>query len=545
MTLSRRRFLGRLAPAGLVPFSFGIQLPGCDAQRDETRLAGDRPPVSPWPPAQPSSPFQHGVASGDPLADRVILWTRVTPVELAPTLVEVQWRVATDVDLLDVVSEGLELTDETSDYTVHVDVGGLSAGTTYYYQFRALGLTSVRGRTKTLPGAVSERMRFGVVSCANYPAGFFNVYGLLAQADVDLVLHLGDYLYEYENLRFGDGSAIGRLPEPPKEAVSLDDYRRRHAQYKSDPDLRELHRQHPFIAIWDDHEVANDAFQSGAQNHQPASEGDFATRQQSAFQAYREWMPIRVAAPEAHIFRSFACGDLLDLVMLDTRHTGRDPQVERCDVDGLADPSRQLLGVEQEAWLGDQLTESQARGARWRLIGQQVMFAPLLRSASGCVQDPDQWDGYAASRARVLGLLREREIDNVVLLTGDVHSAWALDVAEDPFDPARYDPSTGAGSELVEFVTPAVSSPAAGQPAQRILDLHPHVKFTDQTRQGYVLLDVTRERVLGEWYFVPTVREPSAEVVLGAAFQTLAGEPHLVAVAAPSSGRASIPRPAS
>ncbi|HKO90546.1 MAG TPA: alkaline phosphatase D family protein, partial [Polyangiaceae bacterium] len=442
------------------------------------------------------------------------------------------------------VSEGTALTDEARDYTVHVDVGGLSANTTYYYQFRALGLTSVRGRTKTLPGGSSERMRFGVVSCANYPAGFFNVYGLLAQADVDLILHLGDYLYEYENLRFGDGSAIGRLPDPPKEIVSLEDYRRRHAQYKTDPDLRELHRQHPFIAIWDDHEVANDAYRSGAQNHQPA-EGDFAARKQSALRAYREWMPIRVAEPQPRIFRSFACGDLLDLVMLDTRHAGRDPQLDRCDIEGLAGSERQLLGLEQEAWLGERLSESQARGARWRLVGQQVMFAPLLRSASGCVQNPDQWDGYAASRARVLSLLRAREIDNVVLLTGDIHSAWAIDVAEDPFDPARYDAATGRGSELVEFVTPAVSSPASGQPGQRILDLHPHVKFTDQTRQGYVLLDVTRERVQGEWYFVPSVREQSAEVELGAVFQTLAGQPHLVEGAVPSSGRASIPRPAS
>jgi len=545
MTLSRRRFLGRLAPAGLLPF-----LPGCDAQRDETRVssalgAGDRPLVSPWPAAQPGNPFQHGVASGDPLWDRVILWTRVTLPDAAPAVVEVEWRVATDADLREVVSEGSALTDETRDYTLHVDVGELSGGTTYYYQFRALGLTSVRGRTKTLPDGSSERMRFGVVSCANYPAGFFNVYGLLAQADVDLILHLGDYLYEYENLRFGDGSAIGRLPEPPTELVSLEDYRRRHAQYKTDADLRELHRQHPFIAIWDDHEVANDSFQTGAQNHQAASEGDFETRKQGALRAYREWMPIRAAAPDAPIFRSFACGDLLDLVMLDTRHAGRDPQLDRCDTEGLADPRRQLLGAEQEDWFDERLTESQARGARWRLIGQQVMFAPLLRSASGCVQNPDGWDGYAASRARVLARLREREIDNVVLLTGDVHSAWAIDVAEDPFDPARYDPATGSGSALVEFVTPAVSSPAAGQSAPRIMDLHPHVKFTDQTRQGYLLLDVTRERVLGEWYFVPTVREQSAEVVFGAAFQTRAGEPHLVSVAAPSSGRASIPRPAS
>jgi len=482
------------------------------------------------------------VASGDPLADRVILWTRVTPSEAVSVVLEVQWRVATDVDLEDVVSEGSALTDETRDYTLHVDVGGLSENTTYYYQFRAYGLTSVRGRTKTLPGNSSERMRFGVASCANYPAGFFNVYGLLAEADVDLILHLGDYLYEYENLRFGDGSAIGRLPDPPKEVVSLDEYRRRHAQYKTDPDLQQLHRQHPFIAIWDDHEVANDAFGTGAGNHQAASEGDFATRKASALRAYREWMPIRTSEPPERIFRSFACGDLLDLVMLDTRLTGRDQQVDRCDTEALAAPARQLLGAEQENWLAEQLTQSQARGARWRLIGQQVMFAPLLRSASGCVQNPDQWDGYAASRARVLDLLRARQIDNVVLLTGDMHSAWALDVAEDPFDPARYDPATGAGSELVEFVTPAISSPAAGLPEARLLELHPHLKFTDQTRQGYVLLDVTRERVLGEWYFSATVREPSAEVVLGAAFQTLAGEPHLVAVAVPSSGRAHIPR---
>ena len=546
MTLTRRGFLGRLAPAGVAAFLPGAASSGCGGVRDETRLNGANGEVTaalaPWPAASADSPFRHGVASGDPLADAVILWTRVTPPEPEAGPVPVEWRLALDPELEQVVAEGSLVTDAGVDHTVHVDATGLRSDTTYYFQFRALGLTSMRGRTKTLPAGAVARLRLGVVSCANYPGGFFNVYGLLASADVDLVLHLGDYIYEYPDLQFGAGAPIGRAPDPPREILSLDDYRRRHAQYKTDPDLQEVHRQHPFIAIWDDHEVANDSYQTGAQNHQP-DEGDFQARKQGALQAYREWLPIRPSRTPEILYRSFACGDLLDLVVIDTRHAGRDAQVDRCDPAQLDDPARQLLGVAQEAWLSQELAASQARGARWRVIAQQVIFAPRAR-LGGCVRNSDTWDGYGASRTRLLDGLERDGIDNVVVLTGDAHSSWGIDVPRDPFQLSGYDPETGRGSQLVEFVTPAVSSPASGTPEQSILATHPHVKFTDQFRQGYLLLDVTAERTLAEWHLVPTVRERSAEVEVSAVLQTLAGQPHLIAAEGPSLARSPLPAPA-
>ncbi len=551
MTLTRRGFLRGVGPVTLAPF-----LPAC-AGADETRVNAAEgwgvPSVAPqaleplldgteaWPPPGADSPFKHGVASGDPLTDAVVLWTRVTPRDAVATRVEVEWRLALDPALTQVIRAGLASTDPSIDFTLHVDVDGLRSNATYYYQFRALGEASPAGRTKTLPLGTVERMRLAVTSCANYPAGFFNVYALLAQADVDLVLHLGDYLYEYANLTFGDGEPIGRLPDPPQEIVSLEDYRRRHAQYKTDPDLQELHRQHPWVTVWDDHELANDAFATGAQNHQAASEGDFELRKASAIKAYREWMPIRSVGEPSRIYRSFSCGDLIDLVMLDTRLAGREQPAADCAADVLNAAGRQLLGAAQEAWLMAELADSKARGTRWRFVGQQVIFAPLLRSARGCVWSPDNWDGYSAGRGRVLDALGAGNIDNVVVLTGDAHASWAIDVAPDPFDTAAYDPGSGRGSKLVEFVTPAVSSAGSGASVAAILQTHPHVKFANQTRQGYILLDVTHEWTQAEWYFVSTVRERSLESELGGVYRTRAGQPHVVPVDEPSEPRRNAP----
>jgi alkaline phosphatase D len=560
MTVSRRHFLGDglrhclggLAPAALVPL-----LTRC-GDSDQTLLIpvpGAPFEVEPWPLAASSElPFAHGVASGDPLSDAVVLWTRVTPpagMVLDADVgagtgadIEVEWRLGLDRSLLEVIQEGSLRAQAEHDYTVHVDVSGLVAGTTYYYQFRALGRTSLRGRTKTLPSGSAARMRLAVTSCANYPAGFFNAYAELARTDLDLVLHLGDYLYEYGNGSLGDGLPLGRLPEPSGEIVSLDDYRRRHAQYKTDSDLQELHRQHPWVAVWDDHEVADNSFRLGAYNHQDATEGDYEARKRAATRAYREWMPLRSSSDDAPIYRSFACGDLLDLLMLDTRLVGRDEQASDCDLTRIDDPARQLLGREQESWLLTELAASQARGTRWRLIGQQVIFAPLSRSMRGCVTSTDDWDGYEASRRRVLDALERESIDNVVILTGDAHSSWATDVARDPFDPAAYDPATGRGSQLVELVTPAISSPPAGAPSSSILATHPHVKFSNQTSNGYVLLDVSPDRVQAEWYFVDTVRERSSRADLGGVFQTLAGAAHIISAEGRSEPRSDAPLPA-
>lgn len=531
MTVTRRFFLRGVAPAALSPL-----LDACSGT-DQTRVAVEsgapgRTGTRPWPrPAESPAVFLHGVASGDPLADGVILWTRVSPPQGSPPSapLEVEWRVARDAALRDIVSDGLATTDGTVDFTVHIDVEDLDPGSTYYYQFRALGESSRVGRTKTLPDGAVERMRLGVASCANYPAGYFNAYAALARADVDLVLHLGDYIYEYANGVFGDGTPLGREPAPAHEIVSLQDYRARHAQYKTDPDLQDMHRQHPCAVVWDDHEIANNTWREGAQNHQAANEGDFQARKAAALRAYFEWLPIRVGAGDV-IYRRLSCGDLLDLLLLDTRVIGRDVQVGRCEAAAIADPERSLLGSAQEAWLESELVRSRARGARWRVIGQQVIVAQVSHDAAGCVGNADAWDGYAATRDRLFGALEAGPIDNVVVLTGDAHSSWAIDVPRDPYDTSSYDPATGRGSRLVEFVTPGVSSPGSSASPASVLNSHPHVKFVDLSRQGYLVLDVTHERALAEWHFVETVRERLPTSELGAMMQTRAGAPYVISV---------------
>jgi alkaline phosphatase D len=541
MTLSRRRFLGHGAPLGLLPF-----MPACGAVEGLGGLETEER-------ASSVNPFVHGVASGDPLADGVILWTRITTADGAGAEasgadagdVDVAWRVAADPEMTQVVAAGTERATAERDHTVKVDVRGLGEDTTYYYDFSALGVRSGVGRTHTLPGGGAVRARLAVTSCANYPAGFFNVYRLIARRDdVDLVLHLGDYLYEYANGTFGDGEALGRLPEPNRELVSLADYRARHAQYKLDADLQELHRSHPFVAIWDDHEVSNNGFRDGAGNHQPDSEGDWEVRKQGAMRAYFEWMPIRPASPGdvQRIYRQFAYGDLFDLLLLDTRFAGRDARIaSNCDRIGIDDPARSLLGAEQEAWFFDALRASSGRGAGWRIIGQQVMMGQLSDIARGCVTHPDQWDGYAQSRARLLGLLRTETISNVVVLTGDAHSSWAFDLAENPFDGAAYEAASGRGSLAVEFVTPSVSSPSTFVSGEEDPAALPHLKYLDLFRHGYILVDVTAERVQAEWYLVSSVVDASADEALSATFQVRAGENHLVPGAVSGSADAGAP----
>jgi alkaline phosphatase D len=535
MTLTRRRFLGQATPLGLAAF-----LPACgsadpaDPGASSDQESGGEP--------MSGAVFGHGLASGDPLSDAVILWTRVTPRGGDAARVDVSWRMASDPEMRTLVAMGTASTDADLDYTVKVDARGLGSDTSYYYDFSALGSRSRVGRTKTLAADGGSHVRLAVTSCANYPAGFFNAYrAIAARADVDLVLHLGDYLYEYGNGVLGDGAPLGRLPNPNKEVATLEEYRLRHAQYKADPDLQEAHRQHPFITVWDDHEISNNGYRDGAANHQPDSEGDWSVRKLAAMRAYFEWMPIRAAAPAevSLIYRAFAFGDLFDLMMLDTRYVGRDARiVSNCDVVGIKDEARSLLGAEQESWLLQSLRDSHARGARWRLLGQQVMFGQLSDAAQGCVSHTDQWDGYAQSRARVLSLLRDEGIGNVVILTGDAHSSWALDITEDPFDPERYDAATGQGSLAVEFVAPGVTSPGTNSATSAILATHPHLKFADFSRRGYVLLDIDRERVQAEWYFMATLSERRADEELAVSFETLQGENCVRAVLGPSEPRA-------
>jgi alkaline phosphatase D len=492
------------------------------------------------------------VASGDPLHDRVILWTRVTPRRLSE-VVEGRWRIALDPGMRRVRGGGFFFTDITRDFTVKIDAGGLEPGRTYYYRFETRRGASPVGRTRTLPVGAVNSMRMAFTSCSNYPFGFFNAYARIAERnDLDCVLHLGDYLYEYELGGFADPVLAGRRDvTPSNEILSLTDYRLRHALYKSDPDLQEAHRQHPFICVWDDHESSNDAWQNGAENHDPqAGEGDWQLRKRRSIRAYNEYMPIRsTTLSDDQIYRRFRIGDLADLIMLDTRLNGRVLQAMVQDGQGelsaddpvVADPQRTLLGFDQEQWLEQQLALSKRRGARWRVLGQQVMMAQLSTTFGRTLLNADQWDGYRPARERLFDLLREGRINNNVVLTGDIHSSWCNELTSNPFDPADYDPATGKGAVGVEFVCPGVTSPgvadaAAPTVAAQLRAVSPHVKYLDLSRRGYGILDLNRERAQGEIYHVPTVSERVGGQQLAAAFASESGSNALKAVSAPAPG---------
>lgn len=497
--------------------------------------------------------FDHGVASGDPLHDRVIIWSRVTPRNWEHGLT-VKWRVARDPQMRQVVAKGRAETDILRDFTIKVDVTGLEPAQAYYYQFKTHGARSPVGRTRTLP-VNAQGARLATVSCSNLPAGLFNVYALIARrADLDAVLHLGDYIYEYANATYGDGTALGRVPVPDREILSLVDYRQRHAQYKQDVDLQEAHRQHPFICVWDDHEFANNTWKFGADNHNPEQgEGDWSARKQAALRAYFEWMPIREWAGQSRIYRQFRFGDLADLLMLDTRAHGRDqqsrapsagPEVGYPADDPVAnDPARTLLGFDQEEWLAQSLTQSQADGVTWRLLGQQVLMAQLSLTRGQSMLNFDVWDGFVPARQRLFDTVRDRQVGNLVVLTGDIHSSWANEITRNPWDPASYDPATGRGVLGVEFATPAVSSPGIADPAEaarkaeRYLAASPHMKYVELHRRGYVLLDIDRERVQGEFWHVDTVDTPSRQETLAAAFVNEAGASRLQLIDSASPAR--------
>jgi alkaline phosphatase D len=480
--------------------------------------------------------FRHGVASGDPLKDRVILWTRVSVEGGKP--VPVRWLIATDPQLRKVVNQGLVTALAQRDHTVKIDALGLEPGRTYYYRFDALGEDSPIGRTRTLPERTVAQLKFAVVSCSNLPFGFFNAYARIADRDdLNAVLHLGDYFYEYAPGEYGDGAELGRAHQPPKETVTLADYRIRHAQYKSDPDLQHAHQQHPWICVWDDHESTNNSWRDGAENHDPdQGEGDWSTRKNAAVRAYHEWLPIRdqFTSSGPFIFRSFRFGELADLIMLDTRLHGRTRQLdERTDAAGLADPTRTILGADQHAWLAQQLRASVRDDIAWRLLGQQLMFGQLLGD-DGLLLNLDQWDGYPQSRTQILDQLEAERIDNLVVLTGDIHTAWALDIARDPMGDG-YDPDSGRGSLAVELVTTSVTSPGPkGEPEalrereKSIIDTRPHIKYVNLREHGYLLLDVDAERALGEYWFVDRLLERGGSERLAAAYLSESGANHLI-----------------
>jgi alkaline phosphatase D len=528
--LSRREFLRR---AGWASAALGTAplLPACGQASAPTGGKGNA-----------NLRFLHGVASGDPLADRVILWTRVTPANERASI-SGHVDVYLDEALGRRAGRATFTTDASRDFTVKVDFAGLAPGTTYYYRFEAQGAESPVGRTRTAPAGGPERLRFGVVSCASYAHGYFNGYAHLARrTDLDAIIHLGDYLYEYGTAEYGDL----RPYEPDHEMVTLADYRTRHAYYKQEPDLQELHRLFPFITVWDDHESTDNSWRDGAVNHTEGAEGTWPQRKSTAQRVYDEWMPIRY--PEAgnvgRIFRKLSYGNLVDLFMLDTRLYDRDAPAATPPLPGepIKDPARRMLGPEQHAWLRDGLSASTAQ---WKVIGQQVVMHPwnlagAPQAAGGGQQlNGDSWDGYQAERSALFGHLRDHGIQNVVVLSGDVHSSWAADLTDDPSNPLAYNPATGSGSVGVEFVTTAITSPFAvdipeGQ--QAMLANNPHIRYTDWDRKGYLLLDITPERVQGEWWYASTISERGGSEGYGTGYIVRSGANHLdpVPVIAPA-----------
>jgi alkaline phosphatase D len=463
-------------------------------------------------PCAEMAPFFHGVASGDPLADRVILWTRLTPDEPGITF-EVHWRVALDSGMSQLHSMGSTLAVAEHDFTVKVDVAGLSPNHWYYYDFRYGDQYSRRGRTRTLPEGGTMPFRMAVASCSNYEYGYFNAYRVLAaRDDIDLVLHLGDYIYEYQTGVYS-ANLEDRTHFPENEVIALEDYRLRYSHYRLDPDLQEAHRQLPWIAVWDDHESAGNAWKDGAYNHNEG-EGLWSERKAASVKAYYEWMPVR-EEEEGIVRRCFKIGDLIDLYMLDTRLEGRDEQVEYGSPEADS-PERSLLGISQKDWLSMLLSEPPAL---WTVFGQQVMMAPLELFGNGV--NPDQWDGYRSDRLWLYNELQLTNRSNIVVLTGDVHSSWANDL---PLE--TYNEESNTGSIGVEYVVTSVTSPTLSLNINEglIPMLNPHVQYVDLEKHGFALIDFDVNRVQSDWIHVNTLEFPDEGFSVGASFLCREGQ---------------------
>lgn len=518
---------------------------GIDRRRLLALAAAGAAPVAGCAASGVRADFLHGVASGDPGPDRITLWTRATP-QGRPPEVEVAWEIAEDRGFSRMVDQGVLPTGPERDYTVKVDVGGLAPGRDHYYRFRVGQAGSPVGRTRTLPRGPTARVVLAVASCALYPAGRFNAYRHLAEATpLDAVVHLGDYIYEYgagpEDYGMAGAAERGRTPKPAHEVVTLADYRARHALYKADPDLQAAHAAAPWICVWDDHDVANDAWMDGAQNHQPDTEGTWAARKAAALQAWYEWMPMREPArgqAREAIFRSFDFGDVATLAMLETRLTARSRQLAPDDPDieaRLEDPARRMMGPAQEQWLGTTLTSSVAAGAAWQVLGNQTVMANVLwpdlnevlgetglaalpeRSRAGARRyaegvrgwgriSYDAWEGYPADRRRLYAAAAKAGA-NLIVLSGDSHAFWVNRLGE------------GERRFGVEFGTTAVTSPSRGDAVPDV-DLgallqagNRDVAFADQRSKGYLRLTLTREQAVAEMIHTGVGRPFAARTV--------------------------------
>jgi alkaline phosphatase D len=486
------------------------------------------------------NPFQLGVASGDPARDGFVLWTRLapdplatdpaTPGGLSPRPVSVQWEIAEDERFARVVRRSAATAQPELGHSVHVEVSGLRPGREYFYRFRAAGEISPVGRTKTAPAATAGDLRFAFVSCQQFEHGFYAPYRHLAADDLDVVFHVGDYIYEYGTDEFLSPTGNVRHHIGP-EITTLADYRLRHAQYRTDPDLRAAHAHAPWIVTWDDHEVENNYADDISENagDDPAA---FLKRRAAAYQAYYENMPLRRTSvprgPDMQLFRRVGYGSLADFHVLDTRQYRSDqaagdgddpPNPEQ------QDPARSLTGDAQERWLIDGMTRSRAR---WQIIPQQVFFAQRdLAAGTAELYSMDAWDGYPANRDRIMRAIAARDIQNVVVLTGDVHASWACDLKADWKNP-------DSATLGVEFVGTSVTSGGDGSDIRSdtaaILGQNPHIKFFNNFR-GYVRCTVTAQDIKADYRVVPTVTDKNAPVFTRATFQSEAGRPGLRKIA--------------
>ncbi|WP_408931072.1 alkaline phosphatase D family protein [Corynebacterium sp. YSMAA1_1_D6] len=489
-------------------------------------------------PPEGTPPFLHGVASGDPIPDSVVLWTRVSPTpEARPgsgagPAVTVGWEVATDEAMTQVVQRGSVQASAESDHTVHVDPHGLRPDTVYFYRFTLDGAVSPVGRTKTAPApdASPDSLTFGVASCANWESGFFTAYSDIARrgrsGQLDYMVFLGDYLYEYAAETHAGFGPV-RLHHPAHEIVTLADYRTRYGRYRTDPELQAAHAALPWVAVWDDHEIANNNWSGGAGNHDPATEGPWRERQAAAMRAYFEWMPVRATSPSeaGHLYRSLTFGDLVELTMMDLR-TYRDQQVSWNPVAFNAQ-GRTMLGSEQYDWLLSKIETSQAA---WNVLGNSVMFSPLnlvtlqnnattrqvssalTSNITGIPVNGDQWDGYSAERRALIDVLQASPA-NALFLTGDIHTEWAHTISK--------------GGDIVgaELVCASVTAPNINEALhlrqgnsvtrlarQILLAGNPHCRHVDLDNHGYSYVTITREEARMHWLRVEDILRPGSPV---------------------------------
>ncbi|MGW8063863.1 alkaline phosphatase D family protein [Streptomyces ziwulingensis] len=523
--LGRRRFLTVTAAAAALAFSTNLPARGAVAapQLDAARITKD--------------PFTLGVASGDPLPDSVLLWTRLAPEPflegggMGTERVTVEWEVALDEYFAAVLLRGTAEAHAEYSHSVHVDVKGLTPGTVYYYRFRTGAWLSPAGRTRTAPaaGSAPSSLTLGAVACQAYQDGYYTVLRHLAEDDVDVVFHLGDYLYEYAVNPAGGERRYTDVVLPDvfnRETMTLADYRLRYSLYKSDEDLKAAHAAHPFVVTWDDHETENNYAGSIPENAIPPEQ--FLLRRAAAYRAYWENQPLRAAqlpqGPDAQLYRRLHWGTLAQFDILDTRQYRSDqayddrPHPPGPETD---DPARTLIGTAQEQWL---LSGWQSSTALWNVMPQQVCFSQRKFDVTAdAALSMDAWDGYRASRDRVVAGAKAAGVDNWLILTGDVHVGYALDVKENFDDPA----SATVGTE-VTCTSVASGRDGVEQPANWDLYMraNPHMKFYNAKR-GYVRAELDRQSTRLDFRTVSAISTPGAPITTAASFVTEAGAPGL------------------